>query len=185
MGEEAVADRDIGIEDDVGEDHGVVANSNVIGDDSVGANVGVGAYFGGGSNGGCGVDSGRVGGRTVEDFDGAGEGEVGVGQAERGGGDLGESAFYKDGSGLSGVREFCVARVRDEGYVSGSGLLDAGDSCDEGRWIAAEFRTKALGQIGQGDAEWGFLRHGKDCSGNVGISTGREDESASDGHLER
>ena len=53
--------------------------------------MGVGADVGGGGDDGGGVDAGRVGGGLVEEFDGEGEGEVGILDAEGGGGDPGKS----------------------------------------------------------------------------------------------
>ena len=87
VGEEVIAGAGVGVEDDVGEDGGVVADGDVVSDDGIGSDVGVGPDVGGGGDGGGGVDARWVGWGLVEELDGEGEGEVGVFDAERGGGD--------------------------------------------------------------------------------------------------
>ncbi len=134
VGEEVVAGADVGIEDDVGQKGGVVADDDVLADDDVGADVGVRPDLCGGSDGGGAVDAGSVGGRLVEELDGAGEGEVGILDAQGGGGDLGEVRFDEDGGGLGGAGEGGVLGVGDEGEVAGSGGVDGGDAGDVLRW---------------------------------------------------
>jgi len=57
------------------------------------------------------MDVGSVGGRLVEELDGAGEGQVGIGDAEGCGGDLGEGWLDDDRGGFGGSGEACVARI--------------------------------------------------------------------------
>ena len=119
VGEEVAADVGVGIDDDVRQQRGVLAEDDVVADDSVCADVGAGADLRGGCDDGGGMDSGRVRGRLVEQFQGVGEGEVGVGDAEGGGGDLFERRLDQDGSGLRGAGERGVFGVGDEGELAG------------------------------------------------------------------
>jgi hypothetical protein len=83
----------------------VVAEDDVVADDDVGADVGAGADLRGGRDDGGGMDSGRVGGRVVEQLERAGEGEVGIGDAQGGGGDEFEGRLDQDGGGAGGAGE--------------------------------------------------------------------------------
>ncbi len=103
MGEEVVADGGVGIEDGVREEDGVVAEGYVVHDDGVGADMRVGANLCGGGYDGCWVNAGGVGRGCIEELDGSGKGEVGIRDAESGGGDLGEVGFDYDGGGLGGA----------------------------------------------------------------------------------
>ena len=103
MGEEVVSGLGMRVEDDVGQDDGVVADRDVIADDRVGANVGVIADAGAGSDCGGGMNARGVVGRTIEELDGEGEGEVGVFDTESCSGDLGEVGFDEDGCCFGGA----------------------------------------------------------------------------------
>jgi hypothetical protein len=76
------------------------------------------------------MDFGRVGGRLVEEFERAGEGEVGIGDAERGGRDLLEGRLNHDCGGVGGAGERGVFGVRDEGELARDGVLEAGGGVD-------------------------------------------------------
>ena len=77
--EKVVSDGNAGIEDDVGKDGGMAPDADLGPNDSVGADMSVRANDGGGINDSCRVDARRVMGRLVEDADGLGKGEIGVG----------------------------------------------------------------------------------------------------------
>jgi hypothetical protein len=133
------------VEDDVGEDDGVVADGDVVADDGVGADVGVGSDAGGWGDGGGGVDAGGVVGRTVEELDGEGEGQVGIVDAEGGGGDFGEAGLDEDGCGFGGAGEGGVLGVGDEGEVAWFGDFNAGDAADFVGGVAVEGGVEVLG----------------------------------------
>jgi hypothetical protein len=82
VGEEVRADCCAGVDDDVRQQGGVWADLDVVPYDDVGAYVGVGADGRGWGDDGGGMDSRRVGGGWVEQLECAGEGEVGVRDAE-------------------------------------------------------------------------------------------------------
>jgi len=128
----------VGVKHYVREDYGVVADSDVVADDGVGTDVGIGADAGGRGDGGGGVNARGVGGRLVEELDGAGEGEVGVFDAESCGRDLGKAGFDEDRRGFGGAAEAGVFGVGDEGKVAWDGVFDAGDSGDLGGGVALE-----------------------------------------------
>jgi hypothetical protein len=81
VGKEAVANGDIVVEDSVGEEDGVVANMAVFADDDVSADVHPRPDARGGSDDGGPVNARFVARRGVEEFDGAGPGEIGVWRA--------------------------------------------------------------------------------------------------------
>ena len=145
VGEEIISGSDVGVDDDVRQKDGVVAEGDVVGDDDVGADVGVAPDFGSGGDDGGGVNAGGVRGRLVEELDGAGEGEVGVFDAEGGGGDFGEGWLDEDrrclgGAGLGGVFWVCY-----EGKVAGGGGVDGSYSGDFGGGIAHEGGSQVMG----------------------------------------
>jgi len=77
----------------------------MVSDDGVRAYMGVDADVGGRGDSGGGVNARGVGGGLVKEFDGTGEGEVGVFEAEGGGRDLGEVRLDQDRRGLGGAGE--------------------------------------------------------------------------------
>ena len=125
VGEEVAADLDAGIENDVGQERGVRAEADVGADDDVSADVRVGADFSGGIDDGSGMNAGRIGGRLVEEAERAGEGVIGILDAEGCGGDLLKFGLDEDGGGARGAGESGVAGIGDEGDFSGAGFFDA------------------------------------------------------------
>ena len=115
-----------------------IADDDVVADDDIGTDVGVGADLGGGRDDGGGMDSRAVGGRLVEEFERAGEGEVGIGDAQGGGGDWLECRLDQDGGGVGGAGERGVLGVGDEGELAGAGLFQAGGGGDFGVGVALE-----------------------------------------------
>jgi hypothetical protein len=105
VGEEMAADLGVGIDDDMRQKRGVVADDDVVADDNVSADVGFWADLRGGSDDGSGMDSGGVGRGLVEEFEGAGEGQIGITDAQGRGGD-----GPKEGSTRTAVA--CVVRAR-------------------------------------------------------------------------
>ncbi len=82
VGEEVVADFGATVDGDEAVEDGVVADFYMLVDKAVGADVGAFGYAGGAGDDGGFVDAGDVAGGFVEEFDGFGEGQVGVGGAE-------------------------------------------------------------------------------------------------------
>src|SRR5579872_2658214 len=120
MSEEVVADFDALIDGDEAVEDRVVADLDVFSDKAIGADVGAfGDACGAGDDGGF-MDAGGVFWGVVEEFDGMGEGEVGVAGAE--GGEWGEVGgaidrglvVYEDGGSLGGFEKRDVAFVGDE-----------------------------------------------------------------------
>src|SRR5260221_8078332 len=114
VGEEIVADSDSTIDGNKAVQHGVSADGDAFVNEAVRANVGVGADARGFGDDRGGVNAGGVGGRLVEEFDGAGEIEIGIGGAERSEwGETGSAfdadiAFDEDGGGLSFAEQWVV-----------------------------------------------------------------------------
>lgn len=147
VGEEAMADVDAGIQDDMGQNDGVVAEDDIAANDGEGADVGACADACGGMDRGGGIDAGGPGGRLVEELDGAGEGQVGVFEAEGGDGDFREIVGDEDGRGTGGAGLSGVFGIGDEGDVAGCGFFDAGDTGDVEIGVAAQLRVKSTGQF--------------------------------------
>ena len=156
MGEEIVADFGALVDGDEAVEDGVVADLDVFIDEAVGADVGAFGDAGGAGDDGGFVHAGGVFWGVVEEFDGVGEGEVGVVGAE--GGERGEvfsavgdGSFFvdEDGGGLGGFEERDVAFVGDEGELAGGGVVDAGDGGDFGVGVAFEAAVELCGDIGQ------------------------------------
>ncbi len=84
VGEEVVADFGALVDGDEAVEDGVVADLDVFVDEAVGADVGAFGDAGGAGDDGGFVDAGGVARGVVEEFDGVGEGEVGVAGAEGG-----------------------------------------------------------------------------------------------------
>ena len=125
VGEEVASNVSAGVDHDVRENGRVGADDDVVADDRVGADVGVGADFRGGCDYGRGMDSGGVGGRLVEEFERAGEGEVRVGYAEGGGRYLLECRVDQDYGGVGGAGAWRVFGIRYEGELAGPGVFEA------------------------------------------------------------
>ena len=98
----------------------------------------VGADLGGRGDDGGGMDSGSVGGRFVEEIEGAGEGEVRIGDAQGGGADRLECRLDEDCGRLGGAGERDVPGVGDEGELAGTGVFEAGCGGDFEVWVALE-----------------------------------------------
>ena len=120
----------------------------MLADDDVGADVGAAADAGGGSDDGGGVDAGFVAWSGVEELDGTGPGEIGVGGAEGGGFERGEAGFDDEGGGLGGVGLRGVLGVGDEGEGGGAGGFDARDSVDGALGCGLEGIALGCNQIG-------------------------------------
>ena len=88
------------------------------------------------------MDAGSVGGRLVEEGEGAGEGVVWVLDAEGGGGDFLEVWFDEDGCSVGLAGKAGVARVGYEGDLSGTGFFNAAHASDFDFRIAAEFSSE-------------------------------------------
>ena len=149
VGEEMAADVRVGIDDDVRQEPGVGADHHVVADDDVvGSDVGVGADVRRGGDDGGGVDSRRVDGCLVEEFERAGEGEVWIHDAEGRCGDGFEGRLDQDRGGAGGAGEADVFRVGDEGDLAGASVFQAGGGGDFGFRIAVEGCAQLRGKIG-------------------------------------
>ena len=149
VGEEVAADLCMRVDDGVGQQRGVVSNDRMVADDDVGADVGFGADRRGGSDDGGGVDSGRVGWGFVEEFEGAGEGQIGITDAQGRGGDRAEGGFDQDGGGLRGAGERRVLGIGDEGELAGAGVFEACGGGDFGVGIAVEGCAEMRCEVGE------------------------------------
>ena len=146
VGEEVAADLCVGVDDCVGQKSCMISNDRVVADDDVRADVGFGADRRGGRDDGGGMDSGGVGWGLVEEFEGAGEGQIGIGDAQGCGGDITEGGFDQDGGGLGGAGQRRVLGVGDEGELAGTGVFEAGGGGDFGVGIAVEGCAKMSGE---------------------------------------
>ena len=117
----------------------------MVSDDGVGADVGVGADAGGGSDSSSRVNARGVGGRLVEEFDSTGEGKVRIFEAEGGGWDLREVRLDENRRCLGGAGERGVFGIGDEGQITESGCLDAGDAGNTGGGVAVKGSTEIVG----------------------------------------
>ena len=139
VGKEMIADLDAGVEDYVGQEGGVFSDADVGANDDVGADVRALADAGAGINDGGPVDAGGVYGRLVEEGQGAGEGEIGIRDAEGCGGDFLKFWINQDRCGVGFAGEGGVAGVGDEGHLRGAGLFNALDAGDFQLRVSAEF----------------------------------------------
>jgi len=138
VSEEVAADLCVGIDHCVGQKSCMISNDCVVADDDVGADVGFGADLRGGSDDGGGMDSWGVGWGLVEEFEGVGEGEVGIPDAEGCCGNGAEGGFDQHGGGLGGAGKRRVPGIGDEGELAGAGVFEAGGGGDFGVGIAVE-----------------------------------------------
>jgi hypothetical protein len=153
VGEEAVADVDVGVEDDVGKQHGVLAEDAIIGDHSEGANMGVCADPCRGRDDGGGVDPRWIERRLVKELDGAGEREVGVRDAESRSPYLGELGFDKDCGCPGGAGKGNIPGVGNEGDLTDGCLFDSSDSGNGGSRVGLtgmELSAEVGGKSGKG-----------------------------------
>ncbi len=156
VGEEIVADADVGVDDDVGEQGGVVADDDSRADDDVGSDVGIAADLCGGVDDGRGVDSGSVGGEFVEDLNGLGESEVGIAGPQGGGGDVRKVVLDQYRGSLGGTGVGGVFQVGDKGDLMGTGFFDSGD--------ARDFEVSVATTLGLKDASKLFQLHAVNCT---------------------
>lgn len=140
--EEVTADLNAGIEHDMRQDRGVQADANVRADDRICANVGVLTDDGSGIDDGCGMNSGRVGGRLIEEAERAREGVIGILDAQGCSGDFLKVRLDEDSGGLRRAGERGVFDVGDKGNFGGAGFFNAFDAGDFEIRVAAEFRAK-------------------------------------------
>ena len=145
VGEEIFSSLGVGVEDYVREENGVDSNGYVVRDDDVGSDVSVGSDFCCGGYHGGGVNARSIGGRLVEELDGAGESEVGVTDAEGRGGDFGEAGLDEDCSRFGGAGLRGVFGVGYEGEVARGGVVDGGYSGDLSGGVAHESGSQMLG----------------------------------------
>ena len=130
MGEEPVADRYAGIEDDMGQDDRVVADGDAVGKDGIGSDVRSLADLDAGSDGGRRVDAGGIRWRLVEQRDGVGERQIGILDPQGGDGEVLETRLDDEGGGAGGERVGGVFGVGDEGDFARAGYLNRGDAGD-------------------------------------------------------
>ena len=142
--EEVAADLYAGIEHDVRQKRGVRAEANLGPTTAYAPMCAPSADFRGGIDDGGGMNAGRVGGRLVEKAERAGEGVIGILDAQGCGGDFLEFGLDDDGGGACGAGESGVAGIGDEGDLGGAGYFNAFDAGNFQVWIAAEFRAQRL-----------------------------------------
>ena len=147
MGKEPVSDGRVRIDHDVRQDDGVVADRDLSTDDGVSAYVRVGSDGCGWVYGSSRMNTGQVRGRLVEEFDEPGERQIGVGDTERSGRDLGEVGLDQYGCCAGGAGERGVLRIGNEGDVPGLGLFDSGDAGDGLPGVAAKLCAKMPGDV--------------------------------------
>ena len=117
-----------------------------------------------------GVDTGRVGGRSVEELDRSRERQVGVRDAQSGDRRGREFGFDEDRGGGGGARQRGVFPVGDEAHLARAGGFEAGDTSDFDAGVAAS----------QGGPEAlceGAQLHGGDCS----VSAAGRENTGQDG----
>jgi hypothetical protein len=132
VGEEVVADFYSAIDGCVRQQDGVVADLDILVDDYVRTEVRVLSYFRSGMNYCCGMDSGSVARRLIEELYGFGPRQIRVVRAQHARGDGGKLFVDYDGCRLRRFRGGCVLGIVYEGELSGDGLLDAADAGDLG-----------------------------------------------------
>jgi hypothetical protein len=93
------------------------------------------------------MDSGGVSRRLVEEFEGAGEGKVGVRDSEGRGSDRLECGLDQDSGGAGGAGEAGVLGIGDEGDLSGTGFIKSGGRGDFGFGIAMESCAEVVGKV--------------------------------------
>jgi hypothetical protein len=142
VGKEAMADVYMRIEDYMRKDDRVIAENAVVGDYGKGADVGVRADLCGRRDDGGRMNSGGVERGAVEEFKGAGEGQVGIRNAERSHGDIGKIRLYQDRRGAGCAGEGRVPGVRHEGNLAWDGFLDSRDAGNQRRRVGSRARTQ-------------------------------------------
>ena len=147
--EEVAADLNAGIEHDVRQDRRVRADADAGADDGVCADMRAFSDDGRGINDCCGMNSGRISRRLVEEAKRARESVIGILDAQRCGGDFLELRFNDDGSGVRGAGQRSVLNVRNEGDFGGAGFFNALYAGNFKVRIAAEFRAKLRCQFAE------------------------------------
>src|SRR6476660_7336408 len=101
------------------------------------------------------MDAGRVGGRLIEEFDGAGESEIRIVGAQSGkwgqtGVPLDADAFFdEDRRGARGTQQGEVAAISEEGDLARDRVVHAGDAGDFVEGIAFESAGKFFSEGGE------------------------------------
>ena len=113
------------------------------------------ADFGRFGDEGSGVEARLVARSLIEEFDGVGKSEIGIGSAQSG--ELGhggvaldvDAVLNEDGGGARGLEKRKVPAVGEESDLAGFGVFDAGDTVDGSFAGAVEAAAEFLGDIGE------------------------------------
>ena len=124
VGKQVVACLDTGVEDDMGQEGGVRADPNSCPNNDIGPNMSAFSDLRRGVNNRSWMHPRGVGGRLVEESQGAREGQVGILDSKRRGCDLREFGLNQNGGGLRGAGKGGVAGVGNEGDFGRSGNLN-------------------------------------------------------------
>ncbi len=88
-------------------------------------------------------------GALIEQIEGAGEGEIGVGDPKGGGGHGFEGGLYENRGGLGGAGESDVPGVGDEGKLAGAGVFESSGGGDFKVGVALEGCSQMRGEDGE------------------------------------
>ena len=161
--EKIIADAGALVDGDEAVQNGVAADLGIFFHDAIGADVRACADLGGFGDEGRWVESRLVARSLVEEFDGVGESEVGIGGAQRGkprqaGVALDvDPVLNKHRRGTRGLEEWEVASVGEKSDLARLGVFDACDAVD-GRFSGAvEAAAELLSNVGEFDETCGQL----------------------------
>ena len=147
--EEVAADLCVRVDNRVRKQRSVGTEDDVIADDSIRADVRAGPDLRGRRHNSGGMNAGWVCRRLVEELERAGEGEVGVVDAQGCCGDLLEAGLDHNGRGARGAGERCVLGIGDEGELAGLGVFEARCGGDLGVGIAQEGCAEMDSKVGK------------------------------------
>jgi hypothetical protein len=144
MCEEMISGMNMGIENDMGEQRGMIADDDMILNHYVCAYVSMLANAGCRCDHGCGMNSGSIDRRSIEEFDSAGEGQVRIFEPKGSDGKLCEFRLDQDGGGAGRARARCILLISNEGKLTGCCVFKPRDTDNEGGRIAMKFGAEVI-----------------------------------------